>query len=199
MANQSHVESLEMWCWGRIEKNHGTDLMRNAEVLQRVKKQRKILQTIKMKEVNWIGHVLCRNCLLRHVTEGNIEGRIDVTERRGRRQKKLMNDLEKTRRMPSIERESTRSPSVENSLWRRLGTCNTGNKMMTENGRRWSRCSTTKTASLVRNPVKYVKTSFYMSKNETDLSTDVYSYTKMGNNISCNLRTLRLKSIALFP
>ena len=51
MVDQSHVESLEMWCWRRIEKIHGTDLMRNAEVLQRVKRERNILQTIKKKEV----------------------------------------------------------------------------------------------------------------------------------------------------
>ena len=33
----------------------------------------------------YIGHILCRNCLLKHVTEGKIEGRIEVTGRRGRR------------------------------------------------------------------------------------------------------------------
>jgi hypothetical protein len=29
-----------MWCLRRIEKIHGTDLMRNSEVLQRFKKER---------------------------------------------------------------------------------------------------------------------------------------------------------------
>jgi hypothetical protein len=28
---------------------------------------------------NWIGHILCRNCLLKHVIEGKIEGRKEVT------------------------------------------------------------------------------------------------------------------------
>ena len=41
----------------------------------------------KKKEGSWIGHILCGNCLLEHVTEGKIEERIGVTGRRGRRRK----------------------------------------------------------------------------------------------------------------
>jgi hypothetical protein len=33
---------------------------------------------------------LGRNCLLKHVIEGKIEGRIEVTRRRGRRRKLLL-------------------------------------------------------------------------------------------------------------
>jgi len=57
-------------------------------VLQRVKEERKILQTIKRRKDNWIGHILRRYCLLKRVTEGEIEGRIEVTGRRGRRRRK---------------------------------------------------------------------------------------------------------------
>jgi hypothetical protein len=32
------------------------------------------------KKGNWIGHTLRRNCLIRHVTEGQIEGREDKKE-----------------------------------------------------------------------------------------------------------------------
>jgi hypothetical protein len=31
--------------------------------------------TINRKKADWIGHILRRNCLLEHVTEGKIEGR----------------------------------------------------------------------------------------------------------------------------
>jgi hypothetical protein len=44
---------------------------------------------------NWIGHILRRNCLLRHVVGGKIEGRMDVTGRQGRRPKQLLNNLRK--------------------------------------------------------------------------------------------------------
>jgi hypothetical protein len=38
--------------------------------------ERSTLQTIKIRNADWIGHVLRRNCLLEHVIEGKIEGRI---------------------------------------------------------------------------------------------------------------------------
>jgi hypothetical protein len=48
---------------------------------------------MKGRKSKWIGHILCRNCLLNHVVEGKIEGRIEVRERRGIRRKQLPNDL----------------------------------------------------------------------------------------------------------
>jgi hypothetical protein len=43
----------------------------------------------------WIGQILCRNCLLKHVIEGKIEGRREVTGGRGKRRKQLLDDLKK--------------------------------------------------------------------------------------------------------
>ena len=40
-----------------------------------------IIHTIKVRTVNGIGHVLYRNCLLKHVIEGKIDGRTEVTGR----------------------------------------------------------------------------------------------------------------------
>jgi hypothetical protein len=71
-----------------------TDRVRNEEALHRVKAERNILRTIKRRKADWIGHILRRNCLLKHVIEGNIEGR---NGRRDRRRKQLLDDLnEKT-------------------------------------------------------------------------------------------------------
>jgi hypothetical protein len=55
--------------------------VRNEEVLHRVKEERKILHTIKRRKANWIGHILRRNCLLKHVIEEKLEGRIEMTGR----------------------------------------------------------------------------------------------------------------------
>ena len=41
--------------------------------------------------------MLHRNYLLKQVIEGKIEGRIEVTERRGRRCKQLLDDLKETK------------------------------------------------------------------------------------------------------
>ena len=67
--------------------------MRNAEALQTVLEARNILLAIKRKKTNWICHILLKNCLLRHISEGKIERRIKVTGRRGRRLKELLDDL----------------------------------------------------------------------------------------------------------
>jgi hypothetical protein len=57
-----------------------TDRVRNKGILQRVKQDRYIPQTERRK-ANWIGYILHRNCLLKHVLEGKIVGRIKVTGR----------------------------------------------------------------------------------------------------------------------
>jgi hypothetical protein len=44
------------------------------EALQRVKEERNIPLKLKRKKANWTGHILRRNCSLKHVIEGNIKG-----------------------------------------------------------------------------------------------------------------------------
>ena len=56
-------------------------------------KERNILPTIKRRKAIWIGHVLRRNCLIKHIIEEKIEGRISIPGRRGRRSKQLLDDL----------------------------------------------------------------------------------------------------------
>ena len=67
--------------------------MRNEEALLAVKEQRNILHEISKRKANWIGHILCRNCLLQGVIEGKIKGGIEVAGRRGRRRRKLLDDF----------------------------------------------------------------------------------------------------------
>jgi hypothetical protein len=49
--------------------------VRNVEVLQRVKEERNSLHTVKRRKANWIGHILRRNCLLKHGIKGKIGGK----------------------------------------------------------------------------------------------------------------------------
>jgi len=67
--------------------------VRNEEVFLRIKEQRNILHEISKRKANWIGHILRRNCLLQRVIEGKTEGLIEVIGRRGRRSRKLLDDL----------------------------------------------------------------------------------------------------------
>jgi hypothetical protein len=61
-----------------MEKIIWTDRVGN-EVLHRAKEERNILQTVKRRKADWIGHIWRRNCLLKQVIEGKVEGRIEVT------------------------------------------------------------------------------------------------------------------------
>jgi hypothetical protein len=102
-----------MWCWRRMEKIGWTDHVRNEEVLHRVKEERNILHTIQRSKANWIGHILRRNCFLKHVIEVKLEGRIEMTGRRGRRRKQLLDDLKEKRRYWKLKEEA-----LHRTLWR---------------------------------------------------------------------------------
>jgi hypothetical protein len=52
---------------------------------------------VNKRKANWIGHIFRRNCLLRQVIEGKIKGRIEVTGRRGRRRRKLLDEFKERR------------------------------------------------------------------------------------------------------
>ena len=67
--------------------------MRKEEVLYTVSVERNILHKITRRKANWIGHIWRRNCLLKLVIEGNVEGSIEVKVRRGRRLEVLRDDV----------------------------------------------------------------------------------------------------------
>jgi hypothetical protein len=96
-----------------MEKIIWTDRVRNEEVLHRVKEERNIVHTIKRRKANWIGHVLRRNCLLKHVIEGKLEGRIEMMGRRGKRRKQLLGGLKEKRRYWKLKEEA-----LDRTTWR---------------------------------------------------------------------------------
>ena len=81
--------------------------------ITRVKEQRNILHEISKRKANWIGHILPRNCLVQGVIEGKIKGGIEVTGRRGRRRRKLLNDLKERRGYCHLKEEA-----LDRTLWR---------------------------------------------------------------------------------
>ena len=87
--------------------------MRNEEELLRVKEQRNILHEISKRKANWIGHILRRNCLLQRVMEGKIKGGIEATGRRGRRRRKLLDDVKDRRGYSHLKEEA-----LDRTMWR---------------------------------------------------------------------------------
>ena len=114
-ADQKYLESFEMWCWRRMEKIIWTDHVRNEEVLLRDNEQRNILHEIRKRKANRIGHILRRNCLLKQGIEGKIKGDMEVARRRGRRRKKLLDDLEDRRGYCHLKEET-----LDRTMWRHL-------------------------------------------------------------------------------
>jgi hypothetical protein len=111
--DQKHLESFEIWCWRRMEKISWTDHVRNEDALIRIKEQRNILHEIHKRKANWIGHILRRNYLLQRVIEEKIKGVIEMTRRRGRRRRKLRDDLKERKRYSHLEEEA-----LDRKIWR---------------------------------------------------------------------------------
>jgi hypothetical protein len=55
---------------------------------------------------------LRRNCLVKHVIEGKIEGRMEVMRRRGRRRKQILDDLKKMRGYWNFKEEA-----LDSTVW----------------------------------------------------------------------------------
>ena len=95
-----------------MEKISWTDRVRYGEVLQSVKENGSILHTIETRKAIWVCQNRRRNCVLKHVIEGNVEGRIEVTGRRGRGSNQVLGNKE----VMETERGSTRLLFMENRL-----------------------------------------------------------------------------------
>jgi len=57
--------------------------------------------------------MLRRNCLLKQVIEGKIKGNMEVAIRRGRRRKKILDDLKDRRRYCHFKEEA-----LDRTMWR---------------------------------------------------------------------------------
>jgi len=81
---------------------------RNEDLLLKVKEHE-----ISKRKANWVGHILCRNCLLQRFIKGKIKGGIEVTGRRGRRRRKLLDDLQERRGYSHLKEEA-----LDRTMWR---------------------------------------------------------------------------------
>jgi hypothetical protein len=86
--------------------------VKNEEVLHRVQEERNTLHTIKRSKAKEIGHILRRNCLLKHVIEGKMEGRIEVMGKRRRSCKQLLDDHKKTKGYWKLKEEA-----LDRTVW----------------------------------------------------------------------------------
>jgi hypothetical protein len=113
-VDEKYLESCKMWCFRRMERFSWNNRKRK-QVSPRVKEERNILHTMKTGKANWIGHILNRNCLLKHVIDGKLVGWLEAMGRRGIRRKQ--GDLKEEKRYWKLKEEA-----LDRILWRiRLG------------------------------------------------------------------------------
>src|SRR6218665_1564443 len=80
------IEAFEMWIWRRMERMSWTEHRTNEEILKKVEENRSLMDIIRTRQKNWIGHILRGNSLQREIMEGRMEGK----RGRGRPRQKLM-------------------------------------------------------------------------------------------------------------
>jgi len=78
-VDEKCLGNFETWCWVS-----SFDHVKNELLLHGIRKEINNICTIKRRKANCFGHILRRNCLLKHISEGKRDGRIKVMERRGR-------------------------------------------------------------------------------------------------------------------
>ena len=102
-----------MWCWRRMKTIKWTEKVSNEQILDHIREKRKTLNNILRRKVNWIGHILRRNCLLHDTTEGQITEVKGV----GRRRTQFLDDLRRRRRYWELKEEAE-----DRKGWRRQFT-----------------------------------------------------------------------------
>ena len=71
-AEMEKLEAFEMWLWRKLDKISRSDYKTNEKVFQLVQEESSMVNTLKRRQMNWIGHTLCGKSLLKTVLEGRI-------------------------------------------------------------------------------------------------------------------------------
>jgi hypothetical protein len=72
------------------------------------------------RKADWIDYILGSNHLLKHISKGMREERIEVM---GRQEIRLLGDLKEKRRYCKLKEAALKFHSLKNLLWKRLWTC----------------------------------------------------------------------------
>jgi hypothetical protein len=88
-AECKRLDAFEMWVWRRMEKVSYKDRVTNEEVLKNVGESRCLLDKIRSRKRNWVGHVLRGEGLMREVMEGRMDGK----RTRGRPRKGMLDEF----------------------------------------------------------------------------------------------------------
>ena len=108
---QKRLETFEMWVWRGMEHVKWTYKIKNAVVLKRIGEGRIMVELIRKRRRNWLGHWLRRNCLLKDALEGMVNGK----KVRGRRRHQMIDNI-----MIKGQYEDTKRKAEKRVEWRML-------------------------------------------------------------------------------
>lgn len=97
----NRIEAFEMWTYRRILKISWVDRVTNDEVLRKMKKEKEVLNTIKIRKLQYLGHVMRgeKYVLLQIIIQGKIVGKRSI----GRRRISWLNNLRQWYNCKSVE------------------------------------------------------------------------------------------------
>src|SRR6218665_3646303 len=105
-----------IWIWRRMERISWTEHRTNEEVLKGVEEKRSLMDKIRTRQKNWIGHILMGNSLQREIMEGRMEGK----RGRGRkaRKKKKPKEWNEAEHIPETQGKGTASRRMKSlDIW----------------------------------------------------------------------------------
>ena len=88
-ADINRLQVFEMSCYRRMLKISWTEHRTNESVLKEIGTERKILETMKRRKLQYFGHVVRARNLCTHILQGFVEGK----RSRGRQRRRWIDDI----------------------------------------------------------------------------------------------------------
>ena len=97
--DESRLEAMEMWIYRQMKKISWIDKKSNKEVLEMIGEERKLLKTIRQRQLRFIGHIVREDSIEKLSLEGKVEG----CRSRGRQRQDFLQGLAKAVGMKMVE------------------------------------------------------------------------------------------------
>jgi len=82
------IEVFKTWIWRRIDREDQLDRTQNERISIEKGGKRSLMEIIRTRQKNWIGHILRGDSMQKEIMDGRMEGK----RGRGRPRQKLMED-----------------------------------------------------------------------------------------------------------
>src|SRR6476469_4575553 len=74
-VSNENLKAFEIWVWRKMSKVIWSDRKMNEEILGLMREERNTIRTIWERKMNWIGHIVRGDGLMKLVLEARLEGK----------------------------------------------------------------------------------------------------------------------------